>query len=279
MSLFVYNQRDMVIHHELYKFNGVEFLNITSWNLSTGNTILPGYIELFSNIIDPTINKSCLIFNVDSKNFTLRKPLGNNFENSILDKSDFGFRSSGCTIGMCKLDLETKNCGVHPEGGLDCGVPGSDSEDCPKDELEDELEEQEEVIVDTRRIHYVKSNTTLAYDIKDYLNSFDKGSKYVNYYYFVGKILIENDVIKENRLAFFEAFVRVINISNKLLSQNDTSVLISNSDFLFFNELIDSLLVGQSNNAEYINILVIIKNDLIYFINKPTNVVKNEIII
>ncbi len=278
ISLFVYNQRDMIIYHELFKFNGVEFMNITSWNLSTCNSILPGYIELLGNIIDPTINKSCLIFNVDSKNYLLRKPHGNNFEKLILDKSKFGFRSSGCTIGMCKLDLETKNCGVHPEGGLDCGVPGSDSEDCPKDELEEGLEEQEEVIVDTRRTDYVKTNTQLAYNIKEYLNSFDKGTKYVNYYYFIGKILIENNVIKENRLTFFEAFVRVINIGNKLLTQNDTSVLITNSDFIFFNDLIDSLLVGQSNNAEYINILTIVKDDLIHFRNKPTNVVKNEIV-
>lgn len=268
ISIFFYSREEQLIKHKLYAYAVNSFVSDEKWDFKTSNAIIPGYLELFAKIVDKKINKATLIFNKDASNKLDLKDIDKNeFNDYIINNSTIGYRGSGCTLNVCRLELETHNCGVHPEGGLDCGVPGSDDGDCPKIILEDADTDQEETI---------EEKTGLAYDIKDFLNTFDKGRDYVNYYYFVGNILSSNNTIYDEPTIFFTAFIKCISIGEKLLN-NSNEILIDNEDYDFFNELIDNILLNQSNNAEYINILQIVKQDLVNFKNKSAYEVRIEL--
>ena len=268
ISVFFYSKNEQLIKHKLFVYDVNRYISDEKWNFKTSNAIIPGYLELFAKIVDKKLNKATLIFNKDASNKLELKDIDKNeFNDYIINNSTIGYRGSGCTLNVCKLEIETHNCGVHPEGGLDCGVPGSGDEDCAKDELEDADTDQEQTI---------KAKTALAYKIKDFLNTFDKGKDYVNYYYFVSKILSSNNTIYDEPAKFFNAFIKCISIGEKLLN-NSNEILISNEDYNFFIELIDNTLTNQSNNTEYINILQIVKQDLNNFKNKSANEVKSEL--
>lgn len=282
VSVFWYNSLEKKYNHNLLKKENGIFEEVSLYNSKSNSMITPATIEVLANNL-VGVKSVLFVYDEKSSNYEIdRTDPDYGFERTVINNGVIGYRHPPCSMMVCKLDLETLNCGIDPDGGgLDCGVPGSGGAgigDCDYFQGDDdnveapgdsggEVEETDPSFVE-------KS----AYSIRDnFLSNSSKGRDYINYYYFVGRVVSANGLkvsIREYP-AYFELAYKINNLGRKLMSEDGMNdILIDDSDYNYYINFIDTKYVGVSQNTEYQSVLSKVKSDFA----KYKNLTKRQIL-
>lgn len=272
ISVLWYDENNLQLRHTLLKKINNNYHTESLYETSTNLGILPSYINLLGKSLSIDINSSFLVYQQGNNHSVNSVNANYSFNQAVLENSNMGLSGSGCTISVCKLDLSTLNCGILPEGGLDCGVPGSGGPGA--------------VICASESIANL-SSTDISVEIRearqfrdDFLKESNKGREYIKYYNFVSLCLRDFEIIKlSNVMDFCQTFLKLNNLGKKLKSnETDSSeILISESDYIFYKNFINNNLYGVTKNKEYNKILDTVLADLEKYKLKSKSFIINDI--
>lgn len=275
VSVFWYNSLEKKYNHNLLKKENGIFEEVSLYNSKSNSMITPATIEVLANSLGG-VKSALYVYDKKSSSYVIdRTDPDYGFERTVINNGVIGYRHGPCSMMVCRMDLETLNCGVHPEGGLDCGLPGTGGAgpgDCDyfQGEDDDNVEapgdsggEEEEMDQS-----FVKKS---AYSIRDnFLSNSPKGRDYINYYYFVGRVISANGVKVSiwEYPAYFELAYKISNLGRELMSEdNMNDILIDDSDYNYYINFIDTKYVGVSQNTEYQSVLSKVKSDFAKYKN------------